>query len=105
MYVSQHKLPKEHVLRAGYYPDPERIVILNKMADGITELVEGFLSSVKKETSGGDRYMINIHTDIETLKQDGTGAESDIEDRGHVPAETSRRLACDCSVVHWNDNK
>ena len=28
----------------------------------------------------------------------------DIEDRGHVPAETCRRLACDCAKIHWHDN-
>ena len=48
--------------------------------------------------------MVNIHTDIETLKQDGTGTEAELEDRSHVPAETSRRLSCDCSIVHWHEN-
>jgi len=74
-------------------------------ADELARVVEGFLAGVKQESSGGDRYLINIHTDVETLKQDGTGAESEIEDRAHVPAETSRRLACDCSIVHWQDNQ
>jgi len=36
--------------------------------------------------------MVNIHTDIETLKQDGTGAEAEIEDHSHVPAGTLLRL-------------
>ncbi len=74
-------------------------------ADELARVVEGFLGSVKQESSGGDRYLINIHTDVETLKQDGTGTESEIEDRAHVPAETSRRMACDCSIVHWQDNQ
>ena len=67
-------------------------------------MVEGFLAGTKSDSCGGDRYLINIHTDIETLRQDGDGAESEIEDRGHVSAETSRRLACDCSVVHWHED-
>ncbi|MCG6911329.1 MAG: HNH endonuclease, partial [Deltaproteobacteria bacterium] len=46
-----------------------------------------------------------IHTEIETLKEDGSGAEAEIEDRGHVPAETCRRLACDCARVHWHENQ
>lgn len=79
--------------------------ISQQRADELARVVEGFLASVKSDSTGGDRYMINIHTDVETLKQNGTGAESEIEDCGHVPAETSRRMACDCSVVHWNDNK
>lgn len=74
-------------------------------ADQLARVVEGFLASAGNDQSGGDRYMVNIHTDIETLKQDGKGAEAEIEDRSHVPAETSRRLACDCSVVHWHENK
>ena len=74
-------------------------------ADALARIVESFMAGVKHDQSGGDRYMVNIHTDIETLKEDGTGAESEIEGRGPVPAETSRRLACDCSVVHWHENK
>jgi len=81
-------------------PEP----VSQKRADELARVVEGFLAGVKNDASGGDRYMVNIHTDIETLKQDGNGAESEMEDRAHVPAETSRRMACDCSVVHWQDN-
>jgi len=42
-----------------------------------------------------------VHTDVDTLKADGTGAEAELEDCGHVCAETSRRLSCDAAVVHW----
>jgi hypothetical protein len=80
-------------------------LVSQKRADQLARVVEGFLAEVGNDQSGGDKYMVNIHTDIETLKEDGTGAESEIEDRGHVPAETSRRLACDCSIVHWHENK
>ncbi len=82
-------------------PEP----VSQKRADELARVVEGFLAGVKNDQSGGDRYMVNIHTDIETLKENGTGAESEIEDRGHVPAETSRRMACDCSIVHWHEDK
>lgn len=86
-------------------PEP----ISQKRADQLARVVEGFLTGVGSnrpvnDLSGGDKYMVNIHTDIETLKQDGTGAEAEIEDHSHVPAETSRRLACDCSIVHWQEN-
>ena len=64
------------------------------------QVVEGFLAGTKGEPSGGDRYLINIHTEVDTLEVDVEGAKFEIEDRGHVPAETSRRMACDCSVVH-----
>jgi hypothetical protein len=74
-------------------------------ADALERIVSGFLASEKANHTGGDRYMVNIHTDIETLKKDGSGAESEIEDNGHVSAETSRRMACDCSIVHLQENK
>jgi hypothetical protein len=86
-------------------PEP----VSQQRADALARVVEGFLAGVGSERpindlSGGDRYMVNIHTDVETLKEDGTGAESEIEDRGNVPAETSRRLSCDCSIVHWHED-
>lgn len=28
---------------------------------------------------------------------------AELEERSHVPAETSRRMACDASVVHWHE--
>ena len=77
----------------------------SRRADALERVVEGFLAGTKSESSGGDRYLINIHTEVDTLRADGEGAESEIEDRGHVPAETSRRMACDCSVVHWHDDE
>lgn len=57
-----------------------------------------------RKSTGGDRYLVHIHTDINTLKADGDGAQSGIDDNANVSAETSRRLACDSSVVHWLDN-
>ena len=82
-------------------PEP----VSQQRADAFARVVEGFLAGVSNDQSGGDRYMVNIHTDIETLKEDGNGAESELEDRCHVPAETSRRMACDCSIVHWHEDK
>jgi len=76
-----------------------------RRADALERIVEGYLASNKHQYSGGERYMVNIHSDIETLREDGTGAESEIEERGHVAAETCRRMACDCSKVHWHEGK
>ena len=58
-------------------------------------------AGIKSESSGDDRDLINIHTKVDTLKHDGDGAKSEIKNSGHISAETSRRMACDCSVVHW----
>ena len=86
-------------------PEP----VSQKRADALARVVEGFLAGAGGDgtgngQTGGDKYMINIHTEVETLKADGSGAEAEIEDRGHVPAETCRRLACDCAKVHWHED-
>jgi hypothetical protein len=72
-------------------------------ADALERVAETFLAGEKGERSGGDRYMVNIHTEVETLTANGAGAESECEDCGNVSAETSRRMACDASVVHWHE--
>jgi hypothetical protein len=66
-------------------------------------MAEGYLSTKGKER-GGDQYLVHVHTDMETLKADGNGGESEIEDSRNVSAETSRRLCCDASVVNWLEN-
>ncbi len=86
-------------------PEP----VSQKRADALARVVEGFLAAAGRGQTGngqtgGDKYMINIHTEVETLKDDGIGAEAELEDHGHVPAETCRRLACDCARVHWHED-
>jgi len=81
--------------------DPRPHPIASRRADALVRIVEGFLSDAAKESNGGDRYLVHVHTDVETLKAEGTGAEAELEDCGHVCAETSRRLSCDAGVVHW----
>ncbi len=84
-------------------PYPNLDPIAHRRADALTRVAERFLSGSAKET-GGDRYLVHVHTDMETLKADGAGAESEIEDGTNVSAETSRRLSCDAGVVHWLEN-
>jgi hypothetical protein len=73
----------------------------SRRADALVRIAEAYLSNKAKQSNGGDRYLVHVHTDVATLKADGTGAEAEIEDCGHVCAETSRRLSCDAGVVHW----
>ena len=67
-------------------------------------MAEGYLSGSGKNHSG-DRYLVHVHTDMETLRADGTGAESEIDEARNVSAETSRRLSCDAGLVHWLETK
>ena len=92
----EQNLPQDEVVPQSF---------ASRRADALERVAENFLAGAQSDSSGGDRYLINIHTEVATLKADGEGAESELEDKGHVSAETSRRMACDCSVVHWQDNE
>ena len=72
--------------------------------DNKSESANSKFNTNPRKSTGGDRYLVHIHTDINTLKADGDGAQSGIDDRANVSAETSRRLSCDAAVVHWLEN-
>lgn len=84
-------------------PDPEPVAA--RRADALVRMAEGCGSapsgSCGAGSCGGDRFLVHVHTNSETLEADGTGTESEIEGFGTVSAETTRRLACDAGVVHW----
>ncbi len=46
-----------------------------------------------------ERYQVTVHTEMSTLEEHGEGGRSEL-DGVRVSAETSRRMACDASVVH-----
>jgi hypothetical protein len=46
-----------------------------------------------------ERYQVVLHVDAETLSAEGKPGQSELEDGTRVPAETTRRIACDASVV------
>jgi len=56
-------------------PEP----ISQRRADAMVRMAEGYLSKSGSANSG-DRYLVHVHTDMETLKADGTGAESEVEE-------------------------
>ena len=74
-----------------------------RRADALERVSEIFLAGGSGDRCGGDRYLVHIHTEPDTLRVDGEGAESELGERDHVSAETSRRMACDASVVHWQE--
>ena len=78
--------------------------ISQRRADALVRMAEGYLSKSGTAHSD-DRYLVHVHTDMETLKANGTGSESEIDEGRNISAETSRRLSCDAGVVHWLENK
>ena len=75
----------------------------SRRADALTRMAEAFVANTNSQASGGDAYLVNIHTDVDTLKADGDNAEAECGGHGHVSAETCRRISCDASVVQWLD--
>jgi hypothetical protein len=78
--------------------------IASRRADALVRIAESVLAG-KSLAGAGERYVVNIHTDMETLRANGTGAEAELENGPNVSAETSRRLCCDAGVVHWLGQK
>ena len=79
--------------------------VAQRRADAMERLADAFLSGEGGRVHGGDRCTLHVHTDMETLRMDREGAESTLEHGGNVSAETSRRLGCDCGVVHWVEER
>lgn len=64
--------------------------IAARRADALAEIAETYMNNNESSGSTADRYQVVVHVTAET---------SHIEDGPHVTAETSRRIACDCSIV------
>jgi len=80
-----------------------------RRADALERLADAFFNKASSTESsavaGGDRSTINLHTTPDTLAADGETAKAELESGACVSAETARRLACDCGVVHWNEDQ
>jgi hypothetical protein len=61
-------------------------------------VAETFLKHGAEAMSGGERHQVVIHVDVDTLRERCAG-RSEFENGPAMPADTARRLACDCSVV------
>lgn len=77
--------------------------VATRRADALERVAEAFLAGESATAAGGDRYLINIHTKSDVLQADG--AEAECDDCGHVAAKTSRRMACDASIVKWREDE
>jgi hypothetical protein len=82
------------------HSQPEPVAL--RRADALVRMAQGYSST--ESTNSGDRFMVHVHTDLETLKAEGTGGEAELEDGGNISAETARRVSCDAGVVHWLDS-
>jgi hypothetical protein len=86
--------------------EPEPIAA--RRADALTDIAETYMNNSESSGSTADRYQVVVHVvgaAREHAAEELVGAASaateysHINDGPHVTAETSRRIACDCSVV------
>ncbi len=67
-----------------------------RRADAIAEIAETYMNNDESSGSTADRYQVVVHVTAET---------SELEDGPHVTAETSRRIACDSTVVNIKEDE
>src|SRR5688572_14274374 len=70
-----------------------------QQADALALLAETALHHGLDPGAPGERYQVVVHVDAAALADPDQDGQSVLEDGAHVPAETSRRLACDASRV------
>lgn len=80
----------------------EREPLSARRADALVRVADSFSAGGARNAKGGDRHLIHVHIN-------GSSGHACVESHQHtvgdVPAETARRLACDCSrVMVWEDD-
>jgi 5-methylcytosine-specific restriction endonuclease McrA len=90
-----------HEETANRPADPSVIppTMAQQQADALALLAETALHHELDPGAPGERYQVVVHVDAPVLADPDQPGQSVLEDGPHVPAETSRRLACDASRV------
>ncbi|HEY7653701.1 MAG TPA: DUF222 domain-containing protein [Methylomirabilota bacterium] len=77
-----------------------------QQADALALLAEAALHHELDPGAPGERYQVVVHVDAAVLADPEQPGQSVLEEGSHVPAETSRRLACDAGrVVMRHDHR
>ncbi len=74
-----------------------------RRADALVEVAESYMNAEPVPNSTADRYQVVVH--VAAALTDVSAETPHIENGPHVSAETSRRIACDCSVVGIKENE
>ena len=70
-----------------------------RRADALGLIAESALAADLDRSTAGDRYQVVVHVDADGLDAAAEAGQSALEDGIGVPAEMSRRLACDAATV------
>src|SRR5882762_9285882 len=77
----------------------ETPTMAQQQADALALVAETVLHHGIDPGTSGERYQVVVHVDAPVLADPDAPGQSVLEDGTHVPAETSRRLACDATRV------
>ena len=88
-----------HPASAFAEPALEPPTRVQQQADALILLAETALHHELDPGGPGERYQVVVHVDAQALEDPDGPGQSVLEDGSHVPAGTSRRLACDASRV------
>ena len=86
------------------------VPLAERRADALAALAERFLAQPPEEDEGlnsADRFLVTVHASAEALPEYGELDPRDppqVEDGPVLAAETVRRIACDCAVVHIRES-
>jgi hypothetical protein len=83
----------------GCLPVPHPVA--SRRADALERVAEAWLAGSNGDRSGGDRYLLHVHTDADSLKADGEGTESELEGHGCVSAETWWPSRSTIEITAW----
>jgi hypothetical protein len=70
-----------------------------RRADALVELAQRQLEAGTLPESGGQKPHLVVSTTLETLAQAAGAPAAELEGADLIPAETARRIACDCSLT------
>ena len=87
------------VRAAGQGPVADPPTFGQQQADALALVAETALQHGLDAGSGSERYQVVVHVDAPVLADPAQPGQSVLEDGVHVPAETSRRLACGATRV------
>ena len=77
-----------------------------RRADALVEVAETYMNSAPVPNATADRYQVVVHVRADAAKDRGSPVNAPhIEDGPDVSAETSRRIACDCSLLRVDEDK
>ena len=83
-------MDKNFARTESHSEDEKPTPIAVRRADALADVAETYMNNDESSGSTADRYQVVVHVE---------GSESSIEDGPHVTAETSRRIACDSSII------